>query len=79
MMGMRYALLRPMGRGHHHLTPWFTAWVRAATATPGYQVNIAVGWKDSGGAGVNVAEFANVELGTTYHTLRITAPMPIEF
>ena len=31
------------------------------------------------GAGVNVAEFANVELGTTDLTSRITAPLPIEF
>ena len=31
------------------------------------------------GAGVNVAEFANVEIGTTDLTPRITAPLPVEF
>ena len=31
------------------------------------------------GAGVNVAEFANVEIGTTDLTSRITAPLPSEF
>lgn len=31
------------------------------------------------GAGVNIVEFANVEIGTTDLTSRITAPLPIEF